>query len=191
MDSTQSKESNDSLAHVDRMALVSKILFDVRLLELRRENEALRLQLFWKDHGPSKLNFGMHLANTAEGGPGCRCLSCVVSGRWVGPDTSASDMETCAFKPWFEHVLECHGLVVGRGLPADAVWVDGKVIGDHNNVLDDGRHFSNLASCDWFCWTYGSLLWKAATVRDPELAKLKRLFTTLELSMSTVRAAAW
>ena len=32
---------------VERLAVVSKILFDTRLLELKRENEALKLKLFW------------------------------------------------------------------------------------------------------------------------------------------------
>ena len=48
-----------SMNGVERLALVSKILFDTRLLELKRENEALKLKLFWKEHNPSHLKAAM------------------------------------------------------------------------------------------------------------------------------------
>jgi len=40
---------------VERLSVVSKILFDMRLLELKCENEDLKLKLFWKENGPSML----------------------------------------------------------------------------------------------------------------------------------------
>jgi hypothetical protein len=146
---------------------------------LKRENEALKLKLFWKEHGPEELNAAMHLANTAVGGPGCSCLACAVSGRHESEDEIA-EKKPCTFKPWFEEVLSEYGMSIGRGLPDVPIWVDGIVVDSHNNVLDDGQHFSNLASQDWFCWTYGSKLWKATSVGDPELAKLKGLFHYLD-----------
>ena len=165
---------------VERLTLVSKILFDTRLLELKRENEALKLKLFWKEHNPSHLNAAMCSANTADDGPSCSCLSCANSGRYeVRYDGEVAEKKPCVFKPWLEQVLREHDMSVGLGLPVVSIWVDGSVVDDHNNVLDDGQHFSNLGSHDWVCWTYGSKLWKATSVRDPELAKLERLFRTL------------
>ena len=69
---------------------------------------------------------------------------------------------------------------IGYGIPDVAIWVDGSVVDSGNSVLDDGQHFSNLASQDWFCWTYGSKLWKATSVGDPELAKLESLLHYLD-----------
>ena len=106
-------------------------------------------------------------------------MACAVSGRYASDDGEIPEKKPCVFKPWFEQVLREHDMSVGLGLPDAPIWVDGSVVDDHNDVLDDGQHFSNLASHDWFCWTYGSKLWKATSVGDPELAKLKRLFHTL------------
>ncbi len=54
---------------IERLAAVSKILFDTRLFELRRENEALKLKLFWKEHSPRMLRDCMSHANHL--GPDC------------------------------------------------------------------------------------------------------------------------
>jgi hypothetical protein len=88
--------------------------------------------------------------------------------------------EACAFKAWFEETHKELDMDVAVGLPAEPVWVEGSVVGSCKMVLDDGAHFTNLGGDDWVCWTYGSKLWKAACVRDPELAKLERLFGALE-----------
>jgi hypothetical protein len=164
---------------VERLTLVSKILFDTRLLELKRENEALKLKLFWKEHNPAHLKAAMYLANTADGGPACSCLACVVSGRYESLDGEVPEKKPCTFKQWFEQVLYEHEMSVGHRLPDVPVWVDGSVVDDHNDVLDDDQYFTNLGSDDWVCWTYGSKLWKATSVHDPELAKLERLFRAL------------
>ena len=170
-----------SMNGVERLALVSKILFDTRLLELKRENEALKLKLFWKEYNPCHMNAAMYLANTADGGPSCSCLACAVSGRYASDDFEVVERKPCVFKAWFEQVLREHDMSIAVGLPAVPVWVNGIVVDSHNDVLDDGQHFTNLGADDWVSWTYGSKLWKATSVRDPELAKLQRLFRTLKI----------
>lgn len=162
---------------VERLTLVSKILFDTRLLELKRENEALRLKMFWKEYSNKELDVAMAVANETDGGPQCSCLACIVSGRYVTRDLP--EKKPCTFKPWFEQVLREHDMSIGHRLPDVPVWVDGSVVDSHNDVLDDDQHFTNLGSDDWVCWTYGSKLWKATSVCDPELAKLEVLFRTL------------
>ena len=165
---------------VERLALVSKILFDTRLLELKRENEALKLKLFWKEHNPEELDKAMHLANTANGGcgPACSCLACAVSGRYESKPGEVAEKKPCTFKPWFEQVLREHDMSVGHVV--DMPRVDGSVCDSGNDVFDDGQHFTNFAGCDWKWWTHGSKLWKATSVRDPELAKLERLLHFLD-----------
>lgn len=163
---------------VERLAVVSKILFDTRLLELKRENEALKLKLFWKEHNHKIMNNAMHSANQAEGGPRCSCLACRVSGRHDSDDGDVAEEKPCTFKPWFEQVLREHDMSVGHVV--DMPRVDGSVVDSGNDVFDDGQHFTNFAGCDWKWWTHGSKLWKATSVRDPELAKLERLFHYLD-----------
>ena len=155
------------------------------LLELQRENEALKLEnealklrLFWKDHGPAKLHAAMGSANYEGGGYWCCCLACAVSGRHDRRFGEVDEEKSCTFKPWFEQVLREHDMSVGHDV--DVPRVDGSVCDSGNDVFDDGQHFTNFARCDWNCWTYGSKLWKAASVGDPELAKLERLFQTLD-----------
>ena len=171
------RTSESRLSIIDILCENEELKLENEALKLK--NEALNLRLFWKEYGPEELNAAMRLANQAERGPGCSCLACVVSGRHVSEDGEVAEKKPCTFKPWFEQVLREHGMSICRGLPDVPVWVDGCVIGSHNKLLDDGRHFSNLASQDWCCWTYGSNLWDANSVDDPELVKLMNLFWTL------------
>jgi len=168
---------------VERLALVAKVLMDTRLLELKRENEALKLQLFWRDHNPSMLRQAMAVANTVEGGPRCACLACIVGGRCADGTRGFAPYPfahvynehcvmsqcdrchlRCQFKPWFEAQIREVDMSVG----VDA-------------LRDDGHHFSNLGSADWNTFVYGSRLWKASSVADLELGKLSRLFHALTL----------
>jgi hypothetical protein len=162
---------------VERLAVVSKVLFDTRLLELKRENEALKLKLFWKEHNNKELNVAMARANETDGGPQCSCLACAVSGRFISNNGEVAEQKPCTFKPWFEQVLREHDMSVGHVV--DVPRIDGSLVDSDNNVFDDDQHFTNFAGADWRWWTYGSKLWKATSVRDPELAKLERLFRTL------------
>ena len=146
-------------------------------VELQRENEALQLKLFWKEHSYETMENAMCRANEAEGGPACSCLTCQIRGRY---SRGVTQNEPCTFKPWFEQVLHEHEMSIGRGLPDVPIWVEGSVVDSDNRVIDDGHHFSNLASQDWFCWTYGSKLWKATSIGDPELVKLERLLHYLD-----------
>ena len=189
---------------VERLSLVAKVLMDTRLLELKRENEELKLKLFWKDHNPSMLKKTMAAANKAEGGPRCACLACIVGGRCVNGTQgfapypfvheydhhfvlSAHDRchLRCQFKPWFEERIRESGMSV-RDRPS-SVWVDnadGGVVGDGAGVMDDGHHFIHMGRVDWNAWGYGSRLWKASSVADQELGKLKALFETLTLPVT-------
>ena len=169
---------------VERLALVSRILLDTRLLELKRENEALKLKLFWKENNPEELKKAMASANWGKDGPSCSCLSCAISGRYLIDNGEVAEKKPCSFKPWFEQVLREHEMSVGHVV--DVPRVDGRVVDSHNDVFDDGQHFTNFAGADWRWWTYGSKLWKATYVRDPELTKLERLFRTLNTLGETV-----
>jgi hypothetical protein len=173
-------------AHLDRMALISRLLLHPRLLHLRQEfeqlkeeNEALKLTLFWKDHCRSKLQELMVACNL--NGPQCTCLSCAVSGRMDEEQRSMPWGTRCTFKDWFEQELDKHGLTAVTGvhstdqkpLPSPMACDEG------NTVYDVDAHFHHLTRDDWFMWQYGAKLWKAQRVTDPELQKLSALFQSL------------
>lgn len=165
---------------VERLALVAKVLMDTRLLELKRENEELKLKLFWRDHNPSMLRQAMAAANMVDGGPRCSCLACIVGVRCANgtrgfaPYLFLTRNEQlvmshrchlrCQFQPWFEAKIREAGMSVG-----------------FDALRDDGQHFSNLGSADWNTFVYGSRLWKASSTADPELGKLEKLFHALTL----------
>lgn len=166
---------------LDRLALVSKILLDERVVALRQENERLRLQLFWKDHCVSELKQLMQQANISE--PNCHCLACGACGR-LDPESRQilPTGSTCTFKPWFENLAAECGLTCVTGVDKEM-----EPVGTHvscmlgNWVYDVDFHFHHLARDDWVSWQYGAKLWKAKSVNDPEVLKLKRLFEALEV----------
>jgi hypothetical protein len=90
---------------VERLSLVAKVLMDTRLLELKRENEALKMQLFWRDHSPSMLNQAMAASNKMAAGPRCACLACIVGGRCEDGTRGCLLLDLRAFDviapPWF------------------------------------------------------------------------------------------
>ena len=160
---------------MDRLALVSKILLDSRVIELRKENEALKLKLFWKDHDESDLKDLMRQTNNCgKNPPQCSCHACCVAGRVYA---DGPGME-CTFKPWFEaHIASC-GMEIGVGVGRDQEPVE--VSFSEQVHYDIDAHFHSMGRDDWVQWTYGARLWKAASVSDPEIVKLIRLFDALK-----------
>ena len=152
---------------VERLSLVSKVLFDSRLCELKRENEELRVNVFWLEHSTEKLAERMQRGNCSQDGPRCTCHECLESGRlhplYAGPGTDRC-MWRCTFKPWFEErVTEC-GMSVGQGEgePDTHFW-----------------HAESGCSPSRFSWKYGRKLSDVRRSDNPELCKLHALFDVL------------
>ena len=173
---------------VERLSLVAKVLMDTRLLELKRENEELKLKLFWKEHNPCMLRQAMALANKAERGPMCACLACIVGGRCANgtrgfaPYPFAHEYDShlvlsqhdrchlrCQFKPWFEEKIREAGMCVVTETSSP----------EGDGVRDEGQHFSNLGIGDWNSWVYGWRVCKASSVANEDLLKLQKLFESL------------
>lgn len=165
---------------VSNLMSVAKVLYDKSFLEVVKENASLKLELFWRDHHIRKLKKAMWKANFIY--CQCNCLSCAVSGR-IWEDQTPTDMQ-CKFKPWFEGQLESLGMIVQRSTFKDDKWVHTNLSGSIEYIgeaeYDDNCHFFCCSeSTDWFCFTYGSKLWRAKSVNDMELLKLKSLFDIL------------
>ena len=177
------------MSGVDRLALVSKVLFDVRFVELKRENERLKLSLFWVDHSINSLKKAMCAANKHAAGPRCRCHLCMHMKRYqpTADDDFADEVHyaACKFGPWFEDMLQRHGLsfVEGRNTCLDFCR-SAQHDREHYPKYDDNVHFHLKSFEDagrqaWYDWVYGAKLWQAQTTEDAELAKLRALFETL------------
>jgi hypothetical protein len=163
---------------VEKAVFVCKLLLDQRIIELKNENESLKLQLFWKNHNPTLLKNAMAAGNQSELGPKCGCSACSVSGRAYEGDVEHNVLPwTCTFKPWFEEKIRECGMTIGHGLDG---FVDGSIVDDHNPLYDVDCHFNNLAREDWVCWSYGSKIWKVKSASDAELQKLVDLFKVLD-----------
>ena len=173
---------------IERLSLVAKVLMDTRLLELKRENEELKLTLFWKEHNTCMLQQAMRGFNA--GFAHCACLACIVGGRCesgtlgYAPYQFVQEYDNhtvmtpcdrchirCQFKPLFEQKIAEQGMSIH--VPVHDAGA--------NAVLDGGQHFSNMRRADWNTFAYGPRLSKAASVTDTELVKLKRLFHALTI----------
>jgi hypothetical protein len=108
----------------DRLATVSKMLMDVRVVELRKRNEELELELFWIKHSIHRLRKAMKNANHGWirfpiQSPACDCWKCHVSKR-IGKRQVFDKNKTCEFIPWFEALLtECGMTYEGDPAPHD------------------------------------------------------------------------
>jgi hypothetical protein len=170
------------MSSLDRLALVCRVLLDSRFLELKRENERLKLSLFWVDHSINTLKKLMAHANNRAGGPRCRCGCCMRTKRsrpsiLDGYDDDERE-ETCSFGPWFQRVLQAHGLSFAHGGDAFPCELDRELypkphVDVHFNIVGHPQYTT------WVVWMYGARLWGAQTTDDPELAKLAALFKTL------------
>jgi hypothetical protein len=154
---------------VERLTLVSKVLLDSRLCELKSENEALRLQVFALQHSFDHLAQRMQWANCSHSGPWCTCHDCLQSGRfhpeYAGPGIDRCVFQ-CTFKPFFERlVAQCNMSVGYRETDTDT----------HFLCLD-----SPLAPHElWHSWHYGTKLAFTHASSKADLAKLQQLFQVL------------
>lgn len=147
---------------------------------LRRENAALRLQLFWKDHNDQALKQLMIAANLyGAQAPRCGCLSCKISGRAPDDEETTDGGERCLFKAWIEPIVASCGLTVLTGVPQGEEPL-GMHVSCSNEVYDMDCHIHHLARADWFAFNYGALLWTAQSVECEDLQRLALLFKILE-----------
>jgi hypothetical protein len=175
------------MSAVDRLALVSKIMLDQRFLEMKRENERLTLSLFWIDHSINTLQHLTNYANNRAGGVRCHCRCCVRAKRFRPSILDGYDDEddigdrACRFGPWFEELVQAHGLSCAAG---GACVSFAKLDRECHPMPDDDVHFllfptHNAPATSWCTWVYGAKLWKAQTTQDPGLLQLSALFKAL------------
>jgi hypothetical protein len=171
----------DPMQGVERLSIVSKVLFDSRLIELRRENEALKLEQkrtidvvnlqqksridkltlknFWLQHDDLKLKEHLAMANDCYDGPNCRCSGCYWNGRFelANPQNRVLPGVNCTFMPWFENEI-----------------VDFDMTSSVGNSTEVTMHFATHVDggCDLERW-----LLEIETCEHPEYRKVYELFS--------------
>ena len=171
------------MAHgaLEKLLSVSKLFADQRVSELMAENRQLKLSLFWKNYGVERLEKAMSYANRNYKGPDCYCVVCAVSGRKDDlPDDRTPGGIKCIFKPYFDRMVEECGLVVSNAMAESALGIAHECNETGSRVYDEDCHLIPINRSDWLLFTYGARLWKAKSVDDPELQKLRKLLELLE-----------
>ena len=170
---------------LDPLALVSKLLLDQRVIELRQEVEHLRLRLFWKDHSMPRLVRLMAQANSyGDNAPKCACSACVGQGRIEDLDVYRNRVSgaPCSFAPWFKERLAQCGLTfqtISAAIGYQASLVGRPKFLEGYEVFDVDVHLL-LGHDDQLCLFYGTKLSNAKSVKDPALQKLAALFKALQ-----------
>jgi hypothetical protein len=177
---------------VERLSIVSKVLFDSRLIELRRENEALKLEqkrtidavklqqksridkltlkVFWLEHDDLKLKEHLEMANNLYDGPNCCCEGCYWNGR-VGLDKHVLPSVNCTFIPWFENEIEDFDMTSS--------------VGHYTEVT---THF---ATNEWGDCDLGRWLLQIPTCEHPELRKVYELLSYFRTLADINGSPAW
>jgi hypothetical protein len=172
------------LSPTDKLAAVSKVLMDQRVLEqrreiemLREENNRLQLQLFWRDHEVSVLESLMMDVNAAT--VGCGCNNCRITGRYPAALLFDNPQAECSFNALFEGKLRELGMtfyqVQRKDWHADPKITMKRHCDPLHVVYDDDFHLVNICEQPWYNFCYGRTLWKAKSVNDPEVQKLSKL----------------
>jgi hypothetical protein len=162
----------DEWKAVDMLAVASKAFMDKRFLELKNENERLKLERFWKSYGPEQFIKQLSSFHWRSCLFHCGCVSCVEHNRFEPPAPHLVDQnmvewtatayanerwEYCRYLPWFREFLDD--------------------IEDDFGELDIG-HIHICGTKHWF-WRYGSKFSNARSVADPNLRTLEAIFDAL------------
>ena len=163
----------DEWKGVDLLALASKAFMDTRFLELKNENERLKLERFWQSYGPDQFSKQLSSFHWRTCWFSCLCVSCVEHKRFeplpphvldayeaegIEREYANETWEYCHYRPWFDEFL-CD-------LEEDV----GEISTEH--IFFKGNNL------EWV-WGYGSKFLNARSVADPELRKLENIFDEL------------
>lgn len=157
-----------------RLSSACHILFEKEFIELNKKYKALELTLFWKDHSLPKLHEAMRQGNKL--GPNCDCSICTTTIRYVGISRRTEYNHDCTFAPWFKSKMNECGLsfqVISNAQVEKVVEKTPMCTPEVHIIDSDDKNA-------WYNISYGSKLWKAASIEDPEILKLKALFEALE-----------
>jgi hypothetical protein len=164
---------------LSRLAQVGKIICDKGFSDAVKENEKLRLSLFWTKYSRRNMHKYLVYANMDRGddlATRCNCSNCLQR-KWNDWEVEPEDYKhtVCAFLPLLERdIAEC-GLVT-----APDQRPNGFVEHECNNGCPTPIVDAHIVRGEnWVNFYYGTKISNATSVNDPELVKLKKLFDLL------------
>ena len=157
-------------------------LLDRRFVQLKNENERLRLELFWTKYHAHKFSNALKFAN--KYGPACSCSECDLRGHNSVANFSSrpyDPSEGCAFRPWFIAKAWRCGVTIGHANDEGAIVKGAEKVGFRDPIYNVDTHlvFLNHRERNARYVHYGARLSNVTSVTDPELQKLVDLFVSL------------
>jgi hypothetical protein len=179
---------------VDRLAFTSRVIFDQRIIDLRKENEELRAKDAWTRFGRDSLEKSITMSCSEIFPAPCSCPSCWKAKRF---DTTADTKENmmsfflcntdteCIIRKRLLAHAQAAGLTVAiRSMPTIQHTVDPNIFVEITRKFYDESpecHLEILVDDDG-TWElqYGSKLTMPNFHQNPDLIKLQNLFETIE-----------
>tara|TARA_B100001113_G_C21055206_1_gene598628 strand:- start:214 stop:927 length:714 start_codon:yes stop_codon:yes gene_type:complete len=162
-------------------AAVLKIVLDHRFLEMRREVEVLKLDIFWLKHGKAKLAYAMQCFNLALTPLPCNCVRCIRGDRLptrLFEDFLDFQPDVCQWQAPFENfVTEC-GLSVALRTGETREIMDSSTNIPPKDHHESDVHFSpakaDFVLYDWDDWVHfgiGYNLWSCECINAKQLKR--------------------
>jgi len=185
------------MSSIDKLALTCRVLYDQRVLELRKEIETLKVKYFFRVYTSNFLKDAMFELNIYN--IDCSCRGCKTAGRMY--DCYGADEEAaCTFGPWFDNVLHERGFVVLRHKDLKYDFCDGPF--DMNELFElpsfvtfdddiDCHLFegpmANKGTTDvrWGEVGIGEGLWSVESINNEWIKKFERIFCESESPLSS------
>jgi hypothetical protein len=170
------------MSQLDRLASVSRILFDVRILELNKEIRQLKHALAVRTYGPRELNLALADANSTGLVPVCTCEGCLLERRFDGAGLGELNRTFAGYDETPNRVCLLLRCVILRLEELGLTW------------MQSPKRFDNYypdLDCHIVIETNEMCIWTAAFGRrlaggsehllqeDPDFQKLKELFELL------------
>ena len=172
-------QNSTTVSQLHRLTQVGKIICDKGFSDAVKENEKLRLSLFWTKYSRRNMHKYLVYANMDRGddlATRCNCSNCLQH-KWYDWDVEPDDyMHTvCAFLPLLERdIAECGLVTAPYQIP------NGFVEHECNNGSSVPIVDAHIVRSENWRWVYyGTKISNAKSVNDPELVKLKNLFDLL------------
>ena len=176
--------------YLDKMALVSKILLDQRVVELRGEVEKLRLALFWERHNSYVLNQAMMDRNYGIRRV-CMCTTCLENRTYLY-GLGQEDWQTvkkggegtvCKFKPYFMNLAEIIGITLHFWEPYQQIgFLHSSCLLYSSSFYDVDCHLvMDRDTCR--CIGFGQRLYQCRNETDREMQRLNILLSCLRFEI--------
>lgn len=172
----------------DRLATASRVIFDQRLVDMRKENDDLRHQLAMLRFSPKVLNDLLVEANYTGLNQVCTCQKCFYAKRFSDVDPEELEILAANFQDTgvdciIERCLKHHIHRLGLTFQDQQKYPDDSDASDSEDPVPENCDchivFVNTGSMTWEV-DYGGRLCTTDFHRHPDLPALEALFTLIE-----------